>query len=352
MNAIPSFDFQIQFLKYIQWLLEMSSYTATYKFALLMSLVNSSIESAVNDDLCLFISYHHIADHFIQLYWSQSLPYAPKQVQDGEILKQLTGGQASVIKDIIELRTIEPNINKAKVKLASQWHGLRKKVASNIKRNPAQYLQTPEKNIHSTFLYDYHAHTNGIELKQGIAYCFAHYSVIINKLCQQYWTEFIRKNNQSLFSDIIDLQQFLFGELRQNLSIFLPLLSDLQDNRCFYCGSKLTDFTKTAEVDHFIPWSKYPNDTAHNFVLADHKCNNAKRDYLAHTDFFEKWNDHNHTHGSQIHDYAMTHNFFTNLPQTQNVGAWAYQMAIENNDLIWLPPKKLESIDLTFNPNF
>lgn len=86
----------------------MSSYTATYKFALLMSLVNSSIESAVNDDLCLFISYHHIADHFIQLYWSQSLPTAPKQVQDGEILKQLTGGQTSVIKDIIELKPSSP----------------------------------------------------------------------------------------------------------------------------------------------------------------------------------------------------------------------------------------------------
>lgn len=351
-SQIPSFEFQIHFLKYIQWLLEMSSYTATYKFALLMSLVNASIESGIQNDDCLFINYHKLAENFIQLYWYQSFPYANDMQSESVVLKQLNGGQAAVINDIIGLRSIEPNINKAKLRLAKQWQELRTKVAGNIKRNPANYLQTPEKNVQSTFLYDYYAHSNGIELKNGIAYCFSHYSVIINKLCQQYWIEFIRKNNQILFSDKIDLQEFLFGRPRQNLSLFVPLLTELQESRCFYCDKPIKNPVKSAEVDHFIPWSKYPNDTAHNFVLADHECNNAKRDYLAHPKFYDKWQQRNRALGQQIHDYAYEHNFFTNQEQSYKVGVWAYQMAIENTDLIWLPPKQLQPIDLTFNPSF
>jgi hypothetical protein len=34
-------------------------------------------------------------------------------------------------------------------------------------------------------------------------------------------------------------------------------------------------------VDHFIPWSRYPADLGHNFVLAHDRCINAKSDYLA-----------------------------------------------------------------------
>lgn len=351
LHKIPNFEFQIQFLKYIQWLLEMSSYTATYKFALLMSLVNVSIESGIQDDRCYFVSYQQLAESFIQLYWSQSLPYSQSSEENETgILRQISKGQIAVINQILALRTIEPNLNKAKISLKEEWRKLVKSVAKTIKDNPAKYLQTPEKNVQSTFLYDYSAHSNGIELKTGIAYCFAHYSVIINKLCQQYWIDFIRKNNHAMFTDKTDLQQFLFGQPRQTLKLFVPLLVDLQDNVCFYCGKKFNANNPTHEVDHFIPWSKYPNDTAHNFVLADRACNNDKRDYLASPIFYEKWRERNQQKGTTINDYALEKNFFTNQEQSEKVGIWAYQMALENRDLVWLPPKNLQKIELTFNP--
>jgi len=37
---VPTAEFQLNFLRRIQWLLESSSYTSTYKFALLMAMVN------------------------------------------------------------------------------------------------------------------------------------------------------------------------------------------------------------------------------------------------------------------------------------------------------------------------
>ena len=71
----------------------------------------------------------------------------------------------------------------------------------------------------------------------------------------------------------------------------------MQDGTCFYCGGLLKT---SAEVDHFIPWSRYPQDTAHNFVLAHRGCNNDKRDLLAGSRHLEHWVHRNATYGEEI----------------------------------------------------
>lgn len=97
-------------------------------------------------------------------------------------------------------------------------------------------------------------------------------------------------------------------------------------------------------MDHFIPWSKYHSDTSHNFVLADPKCNNSKSGYLADVSFYEKWLARNQQFGLKIYDYGSDRGFVSNQDISERVSQWAYQMAIENNDLFWTPPKKLEVI--------
>jgi 5-methylcytosine-specific restriction endonuclease McrA len=37
-------------------------------------------------------------------------------------------------------------------------------------------------------------------------------------------------------------------------------------------------------VDHFIPWSRYPNDAIENLVVAHERCNGRKSDFLAASD--------------------------------------------------------------------
>jgi hypothetical protein len=41
-------------------------------------------------------------------------------------------------------------------------------------------------------------------------------------------------------------------------------------------------------VDHFIPWSRWPNDAVENLVLAD-VCNGHKSDHLAAADHAHRW---------------------------------------------------------------
>ena len=100
---MPTADFQLNFLKRIQWLLESSSYTSTYKFALLMATANLAIESGVSDDRECSISYEQLAEQFIQLYWTQILPFSEQD--DDSVLKQSsTAGQAKVITSILKLQ--------------------------------------------------------------------------------------------------------------------------------------------------------------------------------------------------------------------------------------------------------
>ena len=339
---VPSADFQLNFLRRIQWLLESSSYTSTYKFALLMATANLAIESGANDDRECSISYQQLAEQFIQLYWMQVLPFSDHS-SDSVLRQSSTTGQASVINSILNLqhKTQTTSLTIARTQNTKLWLSTIKDIASIIKKYPAKYLQSAEDKVSREFLYIYDSTSKVITLKPGIAYCFTRFSKIINKLCQQYWTEFVRKNrhNQPYFSDDIDLQQFLFHQSRQSLKVLESILIDTQQGQCFYCHKALKN---NIEVDHFIPWSKYSIDTTHNFVLTDHTCNNSKRDYLAEELFYEKWLKRNQQYGHTIEQEAKTIGFITNQQRSETISQWAYQIAVEHEDLVWSPQPSIK----------
>ena len=187
-------------------------------------MTNLSIESAVSDTSECSISYEQLAEQFIQLYWTQTLPFSDQD--DDSVLKQSsTAGQAKVITSILKLQqeTKTTSISVARTRDIKKWESTIEEVAQTIKNNPAKYLQSAQDKVSREFLYVYNPKANAIVLMPGIVYCFNRFSQIIHKLCQQYWTEFVRKNrhNQPYFSDDIDLQQFLFHQSRQNLKVLV-----------------------------------------------------------------------------------------------------------------------------------
>nr|WP_283251032.1 HNH endonuclease [Rhabdothermincola salaria] len=62
-------------------------------------------------------------------------------------------------------------------------------------------------------------------------------------------------------------------------------LVELQEGRCFYCGSPLR---RSVQVDHFLAWSRWPNDAIENLVAAD-RCNTMKSSHLAATSHLDQW---------------------------------------------------------------
>jgi hypothetical protein len=83
------------------------------------------------------------------------------------------------------------------------------------------------------------------------------------------------------------LDEFLFGASRASLAgVHVPLL-EMQQGDCFYCGHPVR--RADSDVDHFIPWSRHPDNGLDNLVVADRRCNNSKRDSLAAHTHLEAW---------------------------------------------------------------
>jgi CRISPR/Cas system Type II protein with McrA/HNH and RuvC-like nuclease domain len=84
------------------------------------------------------------------------------------------------------------------------------------------------------------------------------------------------------------LEDFLFGVERVSSARIRGGLWEIQKETCFYCAERIPEPIR-GEVDHFIPWSRYPDNGIENLVVAHKRCNGDKRDYLAATDHVERW---------------------------------------------------------------
>ena len=114
------------------------------------------------------------------------------------------------------------------------------------------------------------------------------------------WLRFVLslKQNQPVLGRAVGLSEFLFGSSRAALSLKVSKpLRELQHGLCFYCQDNLP---ATACVDHFIPWSRYPRDLAHNLVLAHGACNSRKSDLLGGEPYLERWVEFVSDHDSDL----------------------------------------------------
>ena len=137
----------------------------------------------------------------------------------------------------------------------------------------------------------------------------------------------------------VDLESFMFGTPRAGLGQVRELLTELQSNRCFYCGTALHAM---GEVDHFVPWSRYSQDLAHNFVLAHSACNRSKSDLLAAERHVVAWLKRNDTHGAEIEGGLQ--GFFADADRSRAVARWAYQQSMDIEARVWIRGSEFEPI--------
>jgi hypothetical protein len=241
------------------------SFTASYKFALLNALADIAVEKGNETGESLRISLEDIAEKFIQYYWPQSAPY-PSPGGIIRIIQQNTDRQAEIIRHLAEARA-ETDGSLSKIKLERPaYPRLVKKVARVVENMPLFRLQTLGRE-QVEFLYPNRLIDNGIELFPGVCFCLRQFHLIIKDLLQSAWVRFIHRvrANQDILGQVKDLADFLFGSERSILSNYTGILIEHQKGECFYCQRPLKN---SLAVDHFIPWSRYPVDLGHNFVLA------------------------------------------------------------------------------------
>ena len=151
---------------------------------------------------------------------------------------------------------------------------------------------------------------------------------VIVSLVQARWARWIRENDRRLAADR-ELEDFLFGSARTNVAIHAERFYELQSGPCFYTGEQLQG-PRFAEVDHFIPWSRYPFDSPFNLVLASRKVNNKMRDHLKPIDWRDRWLGRN-----EVEHDALT------LPAPQGFGAATGDAIAARTICAWLYANKL-----------
>ncbi|EXB03484.1 HNH endonuclease family protein [Acinetobacter baumannii 1295743] len=84
-----------------------------------------------------------------------------------------------------------------------------------------------------------------------------------------------------------------------------------------------------------LPWSMYPSDTGHNFVLADSSCNSKKSNLLASDEFLHKWRERNEEQDLIIVDRISVLGFLTDKERSHKVADWAYAQGKENGYILF-----------------
>jgi hypothetical protein len=339
----PDADFQIQFLEYIQRLLDGGVFTATYKYALLMALADLSVEKGRDDDSPLPLEACDVAQKFIIYYSRQARPYNSQGNDDEGILHQNTDRQAAVINRVRE--AIPQYAAQGYDQLARQLQmdrHLLSSVTKTVAEMPLWKLQTIGNQQEEDFLYPNLGSGRSFELRPGIAFCFRKFHGFIYRLAQDGWIRFVRQRpqNQYLLGEVSDLGDFMFGRNRATLTPYKSFLQDLQNGRCFYCQSNAS----SGDVDHFIPWSWYNLDLGHNFVLACASCNRQKRDHLASPGHLENWLMRNEGHAVELVSFFDRSKLPYDLNRSMLIAHWAYERVASTGGQTWAHGRQFQRI--------
>lgn len=318
---------ELDFLTKLQRILSEGLFSASYKYALLLALAELSVEKSIAPDGTLRIELDGLADRFITLYWRQVAPFGGENM-----LAQNAGRQASIIGKIGAFKANAPTLAVARNHKA--WPRLVREVGRLLDQMPLWKLQLVGRE-RLDFLYEERLVGRGFVLRPGIAACFRAQFMVVQALVQTAWLSFVQRlpQNRPILGSMTDLADFLFGCERSGLRVIAEGLVDLQKQRCFYCGGAIRD---ARAVDHFIPWSRYPLDLGHNFVLAHGSCNQDKRDMLAAAGHLERWVQRNESEVALLSDVFNAARFPFDADASLSVAEWAYENAERAHALVWV----------------
>jgi 5-methylcytosine-specific restriction endonuclease McrA len=234
--------------------------------------------NAIESGGALLLPMRSIAEKFAVLYWPQTAPYASSSdTTYGSILYQNYGKQAAVIGHLQALRNKAATLPQARQH--PDWGRTVSVIARVVGEMPVRYLQ----NLGGAtvpFLYEPKIVDGTLCLLPGASFHLRRFHGFIQHLTRAKWVEHVRTNsrNRSIVGPAADLEGFMFGVSWAGLASVSTAFRTIQDDRCFFCEERLGS---AVAVDHSIPWSRYPRDTALNFVLAHARCNADKRELLA-----------------------------------------------------------------------
>ena len=316
------------------------SRSSTYKLALLLGLIDAVTElGPVNT-----IPTRTIAERVTEIYFRQvgSFYLGDRVIE----IKQITSNRATVIEFVKTfLKDVDSmsrnSLLKSKKMNPIGYEKLVDQVENTFVRYPIPLLQKVGKQD-LIFLYeiDWQQETgirklrkdglDRIRLVNGVGEILIKLGPMFRSLIEIHWVQDVAKMNR-LDTTESGLYKHLFGQERENFpEILRTCLRDLQDGNCFYCQVPIKG---KGEVDHFLPWSRKPNNSVENLVLTDSKCNNSKSDFLVTHSIVKMWENRLKTQSNDLKSVAAEGDWISNLSATKNIVFNIYNSVVEGMPL-------------------
>lgn len=270
--------------------------TATYKLALLTALIDAIAERPGSDHVPTSV----IAERVVAAYFPQVREYVANDGIARE-LRQISMKTSPVARSVLALRLQADaagcrSIYAVRDRLPDAYAETVRAVEDTFVRYPIPLLQVVGSTL-VPFLYeaDWPEGTSAATLRRqgravvrmlpAVADRLVVLGPLLRPLIQIHWARDVARWTGIPLEDD-RLQAHLFGTDRVAFPSALRAgLVELQAGRCFYCAERLGG---RVEVDHFLAWSRWPNDAIENLVAAD-RCNGAKRDHLAAERHLRRW---------------------------------------------------------------
>ncbi|OZC49105.1 HNH endonuclease [Rhodococcus sp. RS1C4] len=281
--TVPSFD-TIAFVQRLVELVDTGRRESTYKLATLTALIDVCVENEAAHNGTLAVPVQELAHRIIAYYWPQVRAYDERIVLSQN---KSSGRTIPVLVARYKASTAFTTAEAAREVEDEHYVALVRDVELTVARQPLTHFHTPAGRnndfANDDFVFDargFHkkmSRTHLVErghvvLRSGVPRALRDTSVLLRSFVKNAWVaDVVGMNKVSLDVEAID--GFLFGTSREALTTLNGPLRDLQDNRCFYCDSKLGP---GAHIDHVLPWSRIPIDGVANLVAADSACNLAK----------------------------------------------------------------------------
>lgn len=289
----------ISFGEKILAMLDQGSFTATYKYAVLLALVDACLEETDQQGRPpAAIHPRVLAARVIELYWPHTSLYGDAHGAEAVVLRQNSGGQAEIVSRIRRFRaSADPGAHvplaRARAFDPAGYDRLIGDVTWKLVEMPLPRLQRFGK-THEPFLFlldwdervSRRAYERGdvdqvLRLRPGVGEHLVRLAGLLRPLVQQQWAARVVQFNRAqvpALDEQGDLEQFLFGAQRIDLSPVRSDLTELQSGDCFYCNEPLR---ARVDIDHFLPWARHPDNGIFNLVATHPTCNNRKREFLA-----------------------------------------------------------------------
>jgi 5-methylcytosine-specific restriction endonuclease McrA len=281
---------------------------STYKLALLLAIID---EVAANPG-ATEIGTGDIARSALRTYVGQVAPYASP---DGSLvdLRQISAKSSPVLRvaetfaaamSSAGCRTVE----EGRAALPDEYASAVRQVETTFVGYPIPLLQVVG-GTSIPFLYEVdwpegqsaailrEQGRDRVRLLAGVADRLIALGPLIRPLIELHWVRDVARWSR-IDTEDDRLRSHLFGAERVTFPARLRAdLADLQHGACFYCGGRLGS---TTHVDHFLAWSRWPNDAVENLVVTDSGCNLAKKDHLADTSHARRWRTHVTRHADDL----------------------------------------------------